>query len=413
MTVNLIDRVRDQLTPEMIAGVADGAAESTDTARNALHAIMPTLLGAVVRFAKAPTGGTRLLRLIREGGFDGYDYTELVGQMSSPHARTQIKLEGSRLLDRVLGERRLEVTEQLGRATGLSAPTAGRFMSLGMPIVMGVIGTVVAEQDLDAPALVDLLAAQEPALSRAVPPSVSPLVTGIEPRPEAAPREPVPGRASRVPSWLFAAALALLALLVIPQLFPGEDDPFREEELTAPGSTMTYGDRARQEEAAARERERAEDTKSKPEPGHAADPGAEASEASVDEIERYLESDSAAVRRFALPELRFDAGERSLSREAEAQLDRLAGVIAKHPKVVVMVTGRADAQGDAAENRELATARARAVGERLVKGGVESRRVRVLSAGETEGATGETSERVVEISLVKGDVRATEPGPRY
>jgi outer membrane protein OmpA-like peptidoglycan-associated protein len=412
MTINLIDRVRDQLTPDVIAGIADGAAESTDTARNALHTIMPALLGAVVRFARAPTGGTRLLRLIREGGYDGYDYTELVGQMSSPHARTQLKLEGSRLLDRVLGEKRLEVTEQLGRATGLSAPTTGRFMSLGIPVVMGAIGSAVTAQDLDAPALVDLLAAQEPALSRAMPPSVSPLVAGIEPHPEAAPLEPERARASRVPAWFFAAALALLALFMIPQLFPGKGDPFRESELTQPGSTMNYGER---EEAAAREAEGVEDTKQKAEPGRAADPSAEATEASVDEIERYLESDDEDMRRFALSELRFDAGESALSEAAEAQLDRLAGVIEKHPKVVVMVTGHADARGDAAENRELATARARVVGERLVKRGIEARRVRVLSAGETaaEGSADEASGRVVEISLVKGDVRATTRGPRY
>src|SRR5690606_31100073 len=141
----------------------------------------------------------RLLALVREGGYDGFDHRELVGQISNPHARTQIKLEGSRLLDRILGDKRLETTEELGRATGLSAPTAGRLMSLAMPIVLGTIRRVVTDRGLDAPALVDLLAEQEPGLSRTMPEPTHPPVEGMVKRPEAGER----ASRSRIPSWLF------------------------------------------------------------------------------------------------------------------------------------------------------------------------------------------------------------------
>jgi OmpA-OmpF porin, OOP family len=435
MTINLIDRVKDQLTPEVLAGIADGAAESVETTRIAMNAITPALLGAIVRFAKAPSGGTRLLGLIREGGFDGFNHRELVGQISSPHARTQIKLEGSRLLDRVLGEKRLEITEELGRVTGLSAPTTGRLMSLAMPVVMGGVGEVVAERGLDAPALVDLLVAQEPGLSRAMPEWVSPAVVGAPPeRPMAPPpEEPEPPRRSRTPSWLFAAAMVLLALLVIPRMFPGADDPFREDTGVEPGTVVRYGEERQREREAEEAREQAEaqaeeqaeeQAKGKPEYdergkpgslGHAEDHTATATAASIEDVERYLEREDDEARSFALRSLRFDSGESSLSREAEAEIDRLAELISAHPKVVVMVTGRTDAEGEAAENRDLATERARAVSERLVRAGVESRSVRVLSAGESdaEGEGAEADARVVEITLVKGDQPSSEPAPRY
>jgi outer membrane protein OmpA-like peptidoglycan-associated protein len=444
MTINLIDRVKDQLTPEVLAGIADGAAESVETTRIAMNAITPALLGAIVRFAKAPSGGTRLLGLIREGGFDGFNHRELVGQISSPHARTQIKLEGSRLLDRVLGEKRLEITEELGRVTGLSAPTTGRLMSPAMPVVMSGLGEVVAEQGLGAPGLLNLLVAQEPGLARAMPEGVSPALVGLGPSratPEAVgpevgrdqpPPEPEAPRRSRVPSWLFAVAMVLFAILVIPRMFPGADDPFREDMGVEPDGVVRYGDEQREREAEDRAEEQAaqqhgeEQAKGKPEHGepgkakpgplgHADDPAATATEASIEDVERYLEREDDEAQSFMLRSLRFDSGESSLSREAEAELDRLAELVSAHPKVVVMVTGRTDAEGEAAENRDLATERARAVSEHLVRAGVESRSVRVLSAGETEAEEegAEADERVVEITLVKGDQPSSEPAPRY
>ena len=227
MTVILVDRIKDQLTPEVIAGIADGAAESIETTRSALHTLTPILVSSVARFARSATGGTRLLAIIREGGYDGFSHPELVGQLSSPHARTQIKLEGSRLLDRILGDRRLETTEEIGRATGLSAPTVGRLMSLAMPVVMGTIGRVASEQGLDAPAFVDLLAAQEPGLSRSMMPRAEPPRAGEVGHADERDDRPRATRTS-VRSWLFAMALALLALLVIPQLFPGAVNPYKE-----------------------------------------------------------------------------------------------------------------------------------------------------------------------------------------
>lgn len=458
MTTNLLDRVQDHLTPEVIAGIADGAAETTETTRSAMQVIGPALLDAIIRFAKAPSGGARMLEILREGGYDRFDHRALVERISSPHARTQLKLEGSSLVDRILADRRLPVAEELGRRTELSGPTIGRFMSLAMPVVMGAVGRVVAEKGLDAPRLVSLLTEQESAVAHAFPTEVPPKVEARAPTGRSTRREHEE-RASRVPTWLFAAALALLALIFFPRLFPTAYDPFRESvDEESSSAVETWGDRerrAKEEERAAKEAAEAEEmagpgaaeeteeraAKGKAEGVEATEQGEEqaardayeeedlakgkpeanrphldghAEPGTLEDIERYLASDDESARSFALEELHFASGKAELSKEAAATIDRLAELVAKHPKAVVLVKGRSDDQGKASENRRLSTERARAVGERLIEKGVEARRVRVLSAGASEAAGGEReSDRAVDLTIVKGDMEAGERTRRY
>jgi len=78
----------------------------------------------------------------------------------------------------------------------------------------------------------------------------------------------------------------------------------------------------------------------------------------------------------------FPTGSAVLSDDARARLDRLIEIMAENPSTVLDVEGHTDNQGDAAANQTLSEARAQAVVDYLVDGGIEADRLTAFGYGE-------------------------------
>lgn len=97
--------------------------------------------------------------------------------------------------------------------------------------------------------------------------------------------------------------------------------------------------------------------------------------------------DSAAVAT-ALTELlagiaSFETASAILSTSAETLLDRAIKILKANPDTVVSVEGHTDSQGKGANNMKLSQARAQAVVDYLISGGVDASRLKAIGYGET------------------------------
>jgi outer membrane protein OmpA-like peptidoglycan-associated protein len=78
----------------------------------------------------------------------------------------------------------------------------------------------------------------------------------------------------------------------------------------------------------------------------------------------------------------FPTGSAVLSDDARARLDRVIEIMTENPSTVLDVEGHTDNQGDAAANQTLSEARAQAVVDYLVAGGIEADRLTAFGYGE-------------------------------
>lgn len=108
-------------------------------------------------------------------------------------------------------------------------------------------------------------------------------------------------------------------------------------------------------------------------------------------------------------ELFFRTEESGLAAETEERLTKLAALVEQMDGAVIRLEGHTDARGTETFNATLSTARAEAVRDALVRGGMPAERVIVTAAGETgsiateQDVDGMALERRVEMNVVDLD----------
>jgi outer membrane protein OmpA-like peptidoglycan-associated protein len=100
-------------------------------------------------------------------------------------------------------------------------------------------------------------------------------------------------------------------------------------------------------------------------------------------------------------EVRFAIGSSELGAEARALLLEVVRAMAQAPGDRLLVTGRADASGDAAANLVLSERRAKAVRDFLISHGIGGERVLLNYYGSTRSTTVGVGERRVDLEWLR------------
>ncbi len=104
----------------------------------------------------------------------------------------------------------------------------------------------------------------------------------------------------------------------------------------------------------------------------AAQPPVQASPVSKDTLEKYIPKN-----------IHFVKSKAEMLPESTPELDRLAGFLLRHPKLLISIEGHTDKVGDSGKNQELSENRARAVASYLVKKGVAAERITAIGYGDS------------------------------
>lgn len=101
----------------------------------------------------------------------------------------------------------------------------------------------------------------------------------------------------------------------------------------------------------------------------------------------------------ALAKVYFGVGQATLNDADHGVVAQTMAALAAHPQAIVLLSGFHDASGDPKHNAELATARAHAVRDALVAGGVKAARVKFRKPESTVGSGSPEEGRRVEIRV--------------
>ncbi len=147
----ILDLLSQQLGDSAISQMTRQLNTNRNQTEAAVSAVLPTLLGAMARNTTQKGGAQALLGAL-DRDHDGSVLDDIAGFIAKPDEGT-----GNGILRHVLGDRRATVEHGVSKASGLDPATIAKLMTMLAPLVMGALGKIKRDRNLNASSLSDML----------------------------------------------------------------------------------------------------------------------------------------------------------------------------------------------------------------------------------------------------------------
>ncbi len=155
--MNLFDLVQSQLSDDMIDQLSNQIGGTREQTQAATNGVISTLVTALSKNAQRP-GGVEALVSAVDRDHDGSILEDamgfLLGNRQPQNAKT---LNGSGILEHVLGGKQESANDLLGNLTGLNKSQIGQLMITLAPMVMAAIGKARNKDGVSVSGVGDLL----------------------------------------------------------------------------------------------------------------------------------------------------------------------------------------------------------------------------------------------------------------
>ena len=338
MSVNILELLNSGIGKQLIGQAGSMLGESDSGIQSAVGSMMPALLGGMMSKAATPQGAGDLFKMVQGLNIDTGSLGNIAGMLAGAAGGGG----GASALSSV---------------AGIKPSSASSLLSLGAPLVMGVVKKMVGDGGLDASGLASALLGQKSALQGV---NLDPRITGALgfnsmssmlgalPNAAAATGAAAAAGASGLRRWL-PWIIGALALLLLWNWFSGRK------------------------------------TETAPVPAPAA-------------VEAPVAAPVAPAVAVTLPaSVYFETGSAAIGDEGKATISGAAAIVAAEGGNVA-VTGHTDKTGDAAANEELAKQRALAVRDALMAAGVAESSIVMQPPMFVTGAINDREARRVDIT---------------
>jgi outer membrane protein OmpA-like peptidoglycan-associated protein len=434
MATNLLDALSSTIGTQLSSQASRLFGEPASGTQTAVGAILPALLGGVMKQGSTADGAAGLLRLLNSSSVDAGLVNNVGGVLAGGERTNALMTSGGDLLKGLFGDKVGNIASTISSMSGVKSSSAINLLSLAAPMVLAFIKNHVAQNGLNAGGLMNLLAGQAGFLQGKLDNRIT----------QAAGLGDASGFLSSVSGAASKAAGAVAGVGA------GAAHAAAGAAHAAAGAAQTVGRAAGDAAASAAEsvRDAGSGTgkwlpwligivvlvvlflmfRSCGQPvenkaGEAAKAVANAAKSLslpggttltvpaggfIESIYLYLSNPSGgAGSGYALDAVTFETGSATLAATSSAQLDQLAAVLTAFPTAAVSIEGHTDNTGDAAANKALSAQRAEAVKSALVGKGIAADRIAATGFGQEKPiASNDTEEgraknRRVEIVVTK------------
>ncbi len=369
MAGSIVENLMSMLGPQVIGPVASQLGESPDTVQRGLQTGAAAMLAGLAAKAGQPGFLSQIFGLITNpansaGALSGV--TTNLGSLVSGVSNSPISTLGSQFLSTIFGSNTSAVADSVGRAAGITGGKAGSLLAMAAPLVLGVLGQHVRQNNLSATDLGNTLKAEAPSLQRFLPAGLGSLFGGATNVVAAAP-EKIAAAGNR---WLWPiillVALALLGIWFLNRSKAPVGDAVQTVSNAGTAASSALGDFFK--------------TK--------LPDGVELNIPKFgieNKLIAFLNDSSKPVDTtswFNFDRLLFDTGKATLQPSSQEQLANIAAILKAYPNAHVKIGGYTDNTGDAAANVALSDARAKNVMDALVAAGVDPSRLESKGYGD-------------------------------
>jgi OOP family OmpA-OmpF porin len=369
MAGSILESLMGMLSPQVVGPVASQLGESTESVQRGLQTGSAALLAGLAAKVGQPGFLGQIFSLVTNpantsSALSGV--TSNLGSLASGVTNSPIANLGSQFLSNIFGSNLSNVTDTIGRSTGLASGKAGALLSMAAPLVLGVLGQHVRQNGSSAADLGNTLKAEAPSFQKFLPAGLGSLLGGASNLVTAAPAK-VAAAGNR---WLWP--LVLLAVLVLAALWF-----FNRSKEPVSNAVQTAADTGASAASAL-----GDFLKTKLPDGVELNIPQFGIESKLISFLNDPSKPADTTTWFNFDRLLFDTGKATLQPSSQEQLGNIAAILKAYPNAHVKIGGYTDNTGDAAANLALSDARAKNVMDALVAAGIESSRLESKGYGD-------------------------------
>ena len=347
---NLLDTTQSFLTPDFINKFSRALGQPAEKVQNGLRSVIPTFLMGLVNKGSSEEGAETIVNLAQKDGVDSLPMETLND--------THYLVKGEDALRGIFGSDLKSVASNLGNSTGLGSGHITKMMGMMAPILMGVLGRKIKNENLNANGMMKFLGEQRKVLTGFIPSGVTGMSFKKPVTSYATTDGITPHYTSKSAPWVFLALLALVIMGFI-WWWSGLSNKISNAPLRD-ASLVQNIERSISSTAVA------------------------PLISDLGELNTFLSSGDEAElpKRFGFENLSFVSGTTSLNEGYQNEMDLITNSLNEYPSVTVRIIGYTDNSGDPAVNKLLSEARANAVKALLVEKGISPERIEVEGRGQ-------------------------------
>ena len=377
-----METVKNYFTNEFTTQASSALGENSSGISKALSAIIPTGLAGILSKATSGTQGANDILSMAKNA---------IGNISGNGANLAVNAnpeQGSSIISSLFGGNHSGVVSAISRFAGLKDSSVSSLMSMGLPIIMGILGKHAEQNNLSASGLSGFLSTQKDHIMKAMPEGLSSIAgmlglgsagaaassmasnvrTGVSDTAHAA-HSIVDKPAGN--KWLLPLIIILAAIALIWYFSRGCNKTNTDNAVVNDTSAAVVAAPDNSKMA----------TVTTPESIKVKLPNGKELDAYKGGIEdqlvtflsgdwKSLSNDSLKGRWFNFDNLNFTTGTATLVPESEKQLDNIAEILKAFPDAKIKIGGYTDVTGDAAINKKLSLDRANVAKNGLDKRGL-------------------------------------------
>lgn len=134
----ILDLLSSEMGETIIKGVSNETKQPENKTKSILTVAMPVLLEAMKRNANTPEGGAGLMNAISTK-HDG-SLLDNLESFFEGGVNESDKLDGSKILGHILGNKTQSVEKAIGSKAGLDAGSVDQILKVAAPVLLGMIG---------------------------------------------------------------------------------------------------------------------------------------------------------------------------------------------------------------------------------------------------------------------------------
>jgi OmpA-OmpF porin, OOP family len=375
---SLLDSLKEQITPDVIRGLASNLGESGDAVQKGLLAGASTILATLAGKAQEPGFLSQIMNLI--SGFMTRGASAMgAAAGGGPSAVTGASQAGTSLLSMVFGNNISSIQSKIAEFSGMRASSAGSILASAAPMVLGTLASKVGSQGLTATGLGNLLTSELPSLRSFLPSGLS--IPGLSSVTARASQMADEARTVGTPKWLWPVVLAVLLIGALIWFANRNTSTVNNAVNTA---ANTASNAASQESSPVSNGATSLGAFVK-----ASIPGGTDLNIPENGMERkllvFIQDPNAQPSRetwFEFDRLTFDTGSDHLQVSSQEQLENIAKILSAYPNVHARIGGYTDNQGDPAANLKLSQDRANVVMAQIIGLGIDPSRLDAKGYGD-------------------------------
>ncbi len=148
----LLQTLANNLDEQTLRKMSQAVGADEGQTERAISAALPMLLGALGRNASNPQGAQALTSALQRD-HDGSIFNNLAAQLTNPSTLQ----DGMAILNHVLGGKKEAVATGVGNVSGLSASATSQLLTMLAPMVLGALGQMQRQENLDADQVASVL----------------------------------------------------------------------------------------------------------------------------------------------------------------------------------------------------------------------------------------------------------------